>query len=69
MENKEQFYDDVIAPYKGELEVWYADHRSVANYFKLIFLTVVSVLRPKSQAWRKAFKDLPEVPDELEPYL
>ena len=69
MENKEQFYDDVIAPYKGELEVWYADHRSVANYFKLIFLTVISVLRPKSQAWRKAFKDLPEVPDELEPYL
>ena len=32
-------------------------------------MTVGAVLNPGSHSWRKAFKDLPPVPAELEPYI
>lgn len=67
--DRDKFHDTVIAPYKGALEVWFVQHRSVAVYFKLIWLTVLAVLKPSSKAWRKAFKDLPLVPAELEQYI
>lgn len=67
--DRAQFYADVVAPYKGALEVWFASHRTLAVYFKLIWLTVLAVLRPSSKAWRTAFKDLPPVPDVLERYI
>ncbi len=67
--DRDKFHDTVIAPYKGALEVWFVQHRSVVVYFKLIWLTVLAVLKPSSKAWRKAFKDLPLVPAELEQYI
>ena len=67
--DRAQFYADVVAPYKGALEVWFASHRTLAVYFKLIWLTVLAVLRPSSKAWRTAFKDLPPVPGALERYI
>lgn len=67
--DRDHFHDTIIAPYKGALEVWFVQHRSVAVYFKLIWLTVLAVLKPSSKAWRKAFKDLPSVPAELEQYI
>ncbi len=66
VENRDVFHDTVIAPYKGALEVWFVQHRSVGVYFKLIWLTVLAVLKPSSKAWRTAFKDLPPVPSGLE---
>ena len=69
VENRDHFHDTVIAPYKGELEYWFVQHRSVSVYFKLIWLTVLAVLKPSSKAWRMAFKDLPPVPVELENYI
>lgn len=62
-------HDTVIAPYKGELEVWFSKNRNLKNYFKLIFMTVDAVLHPDSKKWRTAFKDLPPVPSELEQYI
>lgn len=67
--DRNEFHDTVIAPYKGALEEWFVKHRSLTVYFKLIWLTVLAVLRPSSKAWRKAFKDLPPVPSELEQYI
>lgn len=67
--DRDNFHDTIIAPYKGALEVWFVQHRSVAVYFKLIWLTVLAVLKPSSKIWRKAFKDLPPVPAELEQYI
>lgn len=63
------FHDTVIAPYKGELEVWFSKNRNLKNYCKLIFMTVDAVLHPDSKKWRTAFKDLPPVPSELEQYI
>lgn len=67
--DRDHFHDTVIAPYKGALEVWFVQHRSVGVYFKLIWLTVLAVLKPSSKAWRTAFEDLPPVPAELDEYI
>ena len=68
-EDKKAFHQNVIAPYKAALEVWYVQHKSLWLYFKLIFMTVGAVLKPSSNKWRTAFKDLPPVPAELEQYI
>ena len=68
-EDKKAFHQNVIAPYKAALEVWYVQHKSIFLYFKLIFMTVGAVLNPSSNKWRTAFKDLPPVPAELEQYI
>lgn len=59
------YYDHVIAPYKGELEQWYVKHRNLYIYFMLICLTVWVVLFPKSKIYYQIFKDLPQPPKEL----
>lgn len=69
VEDPNNFHDTIITPYKGQLECWYVNHRSVANYFKLIFATVLVVINPKSKTWQKWFKDLPPVPDNLKEYI
>lgn len=69
VEDRDHFHDTIIAPYKGALEVWFVQHRSVGVYFKLIWLTVLAVLKPSSKAWRTAFKHLPTVPAELDQYI
>lgn len=67
--DKAEFYKENILPYKGQLEQWYVDHRGVGLYFKLIWRTVLAVLKPEDNSWRKAFKGLPEVPEALENYI
>jgi len=62
-------HDKVIAPYKGELEVWWTKHRTIGNYFMLIFLTAWALVSPRTKLWKKWFKDLPEVPEKLKAYL
>lgn len=67
--DREYLHDKVITPYKGQLESWYVQNRSVINYFIIIFLTVWAFIRPNSKLIFKIFKDLPQVPSELMPYL
>ncbi len=59
------FYRDEIAPFKGELEMWYLDHRSLWLDARLAFLTVWVVLRPGSDIVYRSFKDLPARPSWL----
>lgn len=54
------FYKRVIAPYKGELEMWYQKKKSTVLDFTLIFLTGWVVLFPSSELHFKIFKDLPK---------
>jgi lipopolysaccharide/colanic/teichoic acid biosynthesis glycosyltransferase len=59
------FYENVIAPYKGALEEWFVSNKNLYIYFILIFVTAWAVLCPSTKiAWR-VFKDLPEPPTEL----
>jgi lipopolysaccharide/colanic/teichoic acid biosynthesis glycosyltransferase len=63
------FYVNVIAPYKGELEEWFVSNKSLYIYFAAIFVTAWAVLIPNTKiAWR-VFKDLPEPPAELKQAL
>lgn len=67
--DRDHFHDTVIAPYKGELEVWWTKNRSLGNYFKLIFLTAWALFSPRTELWKQWFKNLPAIPAELSKYL
>ena len=58
-EDPHKFYQRVIAPYKGELEMWYQSNRSFFLDLQIIFLTAWVILFPKSRLYEKLFKDLP----------
>jgi lipopolysaccharide/colanic/teichoic acid biosynthesis glycosyltransferase len=53
-------YENIIYPYKGQLEVWYQKNISFLTDFKIIFLTAWVILFPKSDLVYKWFKDLPK---------
>ena len=59
-ENPHHFYKRVIAPYKGELEIWYHSHRSVFLDSQLIFMTAWAIVFPETRLYEKWFKDLPK---------
>ena len=64
-----EFYDDVIAPYKGSLEEWFVANKAMYIYFLAIFVTVWTVLIPSTKMAWKMFKELPEPPAELKQAL
>ena len=55
-----EFYKKVIAPYKGELELWYQNNNSFSLDLQLIFMTAWVILFPSSKLYEKWFKDLPQ---------
>lgn len=55
-----EFYEQTIAPYKGELEIWYNRHKNFWVDFLILFLTAWVVLFPKSRLMYKIFSDLPK---------
>ncbi|MBU78859.1 MAG: lipid carrier--UDP-N-acetylgalactosaminyltransferase [Flavobacteriales bacterium] len=59
------FYENVIAPYKGQLEEWYVLNKSLYTYFLAILVTVWTVLVPNTKMIWIVFKDLPKPPKEL----
>ena len=60
---KDAFYAEDIAPYKGELEIWYIKNRSFLLDMKLIFLTAWVILFPDSKLYRVILKGLPKSDD------
>lgn len=60
-----EFYETHIAPYKGELEVWYQENLTFMTDFKIIFLTAWVILFPESKLMESWFKDLPALPEAL----
>ncbi len=61
----EAFYDDVIMPYKGQLEEWYVNNNGLMTYFSCILVTIWILFFPQSSvAWR-VFGKLPSPPEEL----
>jgi lipopolysaccharide/colanic/teichoic acid biosynthesis glycosyltransferase len=59
-EDPHTFYKEKIAPYKGALEIWYLENRSLITDIKLIILTAWVILFPKSDLINKWFKNLPK---------
>jgi lipopolysaccharide/colanic/teichoic acid biosynthesis glycosyltransferase len=59
------FYDEVIMPYKGQLEEWYVQHQGLRTYLICIALTVWAVMFPKSRAAWRVWTTLPTPPIKL----
>ena len=67
--NAQIIYNNVIMPFKGELEEWYVNNQSIQLYFKLILFTVVTVLGGLSSTEKLKLKNVPKIPSELEQYF
>lgn len=68
-QDPERFYDDVIMPYKGQLEEWFVANQGLRTYLLAIGVTAWVVVFPSSgMAW-KAFPGLPSPPAALRPGL
>ncbi len=63
--NKHEYYKNFIAPYKGELELWYQKNISFKTDVLLILSTIISIIRPSSNFVYKLFPSLPEKPNHL----
>jgi len=59
-EDPHEYYKNVIAPYKGELEMWYQSNKSFLLDLQLIFLTAWVIFFKESRLYEKWFKDLPK---------
>jgi len=59
-DDPEKFYKEKIAPYKGQLEYWYFDNKSILIDIKIILITVIVIIFPKSNVHKKFFDDLPK---------
>ena len=57
-EDPKEFYRRTIAPYKGELELWYAKNRSFLTDMKIIIFTFAAILLPNAD-FTNSFKNLP----------
>ena len=58
--NLDDYYREKIAPYKGELELWYQRNISFITDLKIILITIWIVFFPKSNIISLFFKNLPE---------
>jgi lipopolysaccharide/colanic/teichoic acid biosynthesis glycosyltransferase len=63
------FDNQVITPYKGQVEHWFAVNQSVSLYFELIITTVLVVLWPSSGLHQGLLRRVPEPPAVLKKLL
>ncbi len=59
------FDEQVITPYKGQVEHWFAVNQSVSLYFELILTTVLVVLMPSSGLHQRLLRRVPPPPAAL----
>lgn len=63
--DKHEFYRNHIAPYKGEVEMWYQQNISLFTDLMLLIITIWVIFDSKSNIVYKVFTDLPAKPSEL----
>ena len=54
------FYKNKIYPFKGEVELWYQNNKSLRLDIFLIFITAWVIIFPSSEIYNSFFKDLPK---------
>jgi lipopolysaccharide/colanic/teichoic acid biosynthesis glycosyltransferase len=59
------FYDQVIAPYKGQVEAYYVENQGMFIYFATIFATIWVLVTSNPRTVWKLFRGLPKPPPEL----
>ena len=58
-------HDELIAPYKGELETWFAANNSVVTYIKILVLTAFSLISPHRD-YLRFFDGAPQAGPDLQ---
>ena len=67
--NHDEFYDSVIMPYKGQLETWYANHKTILTDLKIVYVTALKIIFPKLRLnLSKFFDGIPNPPKELQKF-
>jgi lipopolysaccharide/colanic/teichoic acid biosynthesis glycosyltransferase len=66
VDDRDNFYKNVIMPYKEQLESWYVENKNLLVYFKIIIATIFVVIKSSSCTWYDMFKHLPSAPKEIE---
>ena len=67
--NNDEFYDSVIMPYKGQLETWYVNHRTILIDLKIVYVTALKIIFPKLRLnLSKFFDGMPNPPKELQKF-
>jgi lipopolysaccharide/colanic/teichoic acid biosynthesis glycosyltransferase len=64
----EDFYVNVVMPYKAELELFYVENNNLSMYVNLIALTCTGLFLGKNYL-SKLYPTLPKPPNELSEYL
>ena len=59
-EENKKFYKEKIAPYKGELELWYCENQSIFVDILLIIATISIVFSPSIKLHNFLFRNLPK---------
>lgn len=59
------FDDQVIAPFKGRIEHWFAVNQSIILYFELIFISALVVLLPSFGLHKNLLRRVPPAPQKL----
>lgn len=60
----QEFYRNVISPYKASLEIWYVENKSFMLNFKIILATAIAIINP---SWSAAdfFYSAPKIPNKM----
>ena len=67
--NNDEFYDSVIMPYKGQLETWYVNHRTILIDLKIVYVTALKIIFPRLRInFLKFFDGMPNPPKELQKF-
>ena len=62
----DKFYDTIIMPYKGRLEIWYVRNATLIIDIKIIYLTAQKIIFPSMQLdLSKHFKGVASPPKTL----
>ena len=65
----DEFYDTVIMPYKGQLETWYVQNKTILVDLKIIFITAFKIIFPRLKLnISKFFDEMPNPPKELQKF-
>lgn len=68
-DDPKEIYETLIAPYKGELEVWYSGNASVLLYLQMIIFTVIVIFTKDASFLFKIYKNLPKPNEKLKDLL
>ena len=64
-----EYHSKILTPFKAGLEIWFYNHKSLANYFTLIFLTLWLVFFKNSTILSHFFPSRPNNPESLDEIL